>query len=133
MHAVYKDKYEKDMCEDERRVRKAAAAAMSSSTNNRIKKSPTLSAYSSFLSTFYPKFAAAKSSSSTSAIGNCGENRVAFVDDVLYEQVMSDCKLLFDNHFRSAIESLKSLENEHSQPEAVDSLRSMLNMMSSSV
>ena len=128
MHAVYKDKYEKDMCEDERRVRKAAA----SSTNNRMKKSPTLSAYSSFLSTFYPKFAAAKSSS-TSAIGNCGENRIAFVDDVLYEQVMSDCKILFDNHFRSAIESLKSLENEHSHPEAVDSLRSMLNMMSSSV
>lgn len=136
VHAIYKDKYEKEVKEeDETRIRKAAAAmasASSTSSSSRVNKksSPNLAAYSSsLLSTFYPTLAAAKS---TSAAADARSLPIV-VDDLLYEQILVDVKLLFDNHFRLALDSLQALQNEHSGAEAVASLKSMLDLMSSNV
>lgn len=57
-----------------------------------------------------------------------------FVDDALKESVIGDCKLIFLDHYSLAIENLEKLEkNEYSEKEAVQSLRSILNVMKDSI
>lgn len=118
IYAIYKDKYERED-EEENKIRKAAVV----STSIRKKPPSVLSSYSSFFSTFYPSFAVAKSTDANPQL----------IDDVLYDRILTDCRDLFSNHYRLAIDSLNSLENEHSERDAVASLRSMLNVMNSTV
>ncbi len=52
--------------------------------------------------------------------------------EALTSYILNDCKLLFDNHYRVALDSLKDLENEHSEEAAINSLKSILDVMKNS-
>lgn len=126
VHAVYKDKYERDE-EVGSRLKKAAISAVGGGSSSGVSHKKPSSALS-FFATYYPSLSAAKSTAASDTL-------LPLDSQVPYERILADCKLLFDNHYRLALDSLDTLENEneHSQSDAVASLRSMLTVMNSTV
>ena len=120
VNAIYKDKYDQETSVNERRQEQQQQKVAVSGSS--VKKS---SSSLSFLSTFYPSYKSSASSAS--------EPQQQLVDEVLYDRIFADCKSLFDNHYRLAMDNLTHLENEHSEREAIASLKSMLNVMNSTV
>jgi hypothetical protein len=115
LNAIYRDKYqtsENDLDLERQQRERANAAAASASA----------SASSSFISSIYSRFST-NPASDTDRRDN----------SELAENVVRDCKLLFDEHYKQAVVSLDQLENEFSQREAIDSLKSILNVMRGSV
>lgn len=51
----------------------------------------------------------------------------------LVKNIFTDCKFIFQNHYKLAMESLDQLENEFSEKDAVASLKSILNVMKNTV
>lgn len=122
MNAIYKDNYEKDNTleydSEETSVGKQRKVVLNQNQTT-ISVASSSSAYSSFLSTFYP--------SSYLKTNN------QLIDEILQEKIIQDCRVLFENHYNITMARLNELENEHSEKEAIASLRSMLNVMNSSV
>ena len=54
-------------------------------------------------------------------------------NELVNNYVLNDCKLLFEDHYNLAMQDLKLLENENSEQEAIASLKSILNLMKSSI
>jgi len=106
MNAIYEDKY-KDMSESSNLVKVKAVNIQNTS------KSFTNIA-TSYLSSLYPS-----SSNET--------------NELLNSYVLNDCKLLFEDHYNLAMQNLEQLENENSEKEAIASLKSILNLMKSSI
>lgn len=58
----------------------------------------------------------------------------ATVSSEFYEAVLNDSKLLFDHHYVQAMQILAQIEQEpNAEPNAIGSLRSILNVMKSSI
>lgn len=135
VNAIYKDKYEhaneteNDQQQQVQRVQQKTIATAAVAESGVRSSSQQVQKASFFSSTFYPLnfFLGSKSDSRPQ------QQRQLIVDDVLYDRIFADGKLLFDNHYRLAIDSLTALENESSAREAISSLRSMLNVMNSTV
>jgi hypothetical protein len=106
INAIYEDKY-KDMSESASLVKVKAVNIQNAS------KSFTNIA-GSYLSSLY-----STNSSETNELVN--------------NHVLNDCKLLFEDHYNMAMQDLKLLENENSEQEAIASLKSILNLMKSSI
>lgn len=117
VNAIYKDKYDDD---DHDQVQTSQGVVIESEKRSSTNSQRSMA--SSFLSGL---FSSSSSSSSTAS--------TQLVDELLYDRIYADCKSLFDDHYRLAIDSLDRLENEHSERDAVASLRSMLNVMQSTV
>lgn len=67
------------------------------------------------------------SSSSTTAVDDSS------LDSRSQTELINDCKLIFTEHYQLAMSSLAELENEHSEREAIGSLRSILNVMKDTI
>ncbi len=52
--------------------------------------------------------------------------------EAITSYILNDCKLLFDKHYQLALDSLRELENEHSEEAAIKSLKSILDVMKNS-
>jgi geranylgeranyl pyrophosphate synthase len=111
MSAIYRDKYATEPIEGETRVQ----------TSKKVQSAARSSSYSTLISSLY-----------SSASYSAREQRSA-VNELLYEKIYSDCKILFQNHYDMAFKSLDELENENSEKEAVESLRSILHVMNETV
>lgn len=103
VNAIYRDKYEKEPIEMDR-IEPPTGSSWSTS-------------YSNLISAVYPAFSR--------------EQRV--VNEILYEKLINECRSIFWKHYNVAFESLNQLENENSEKEAVESLRSILNVMKQTV
>jgi hypothetical protein len=58
----------------------------------------------------------------------------ATVSSEFYEAVLNDSKLLFDHHYVQAMQILAQIEQEpNAEPNAIGSLKSILNVMKSSI
>ena len=117
LNAIYNDKYKQIdestlSCKTQNAAEVSVAAAASSSRSFSSSFSNVVSAYFS-------------SNNSTNSQCDVSENTMNYVVD--------DCKVLFNDHYNLAVENLVSLENEYSKKEAIDSLKSMLDIMRSSI
>ena len=54
-------------------------------------------------------------------------------ENLILNELFEDCKLIFDKHYKIALTNLDQLENEFSQKDAISSLKSILNVMKSTV
>ena len=77
------------------------------------------SAVTSFISSVYTR--------------SSNNNTVDRIDEKTKENVMNDCKLLFNEHYSLAMANLEQLHNEYSEKEASSSLKSILNTMKDSL
>ena len=64
---------------------------------------------------------------------NDSSNSQNEVSEVMINYVVDDCRTMFNDHYNLALESLDLLENEYSKKEAIDSLKSILNIMRNSI
>lgn len=124
LNAIYKDKYINEENEeigvDEKKLLIAMNDRSSKVSYLKLKSSQILSSiYETTVATKTPLEPVTKTILSTNqAINN---------------YVFNDCKDLLNNHYELAMKSLTQLENEHSEIEALSSLKSILNVMKNTI
>ena len=52
---------------------------------------------------------------------------------IFNQEILNDCKRIFEDHYLLAMQNLEMLEKESSEPDAVASLKSILNIMKNCV
>ncbi len=52
---------------------------------------------------------------------------------IFNQNILEDCKNLFEKHYLESIENLNLLQNENSQSDAVESLKSILHVMKKTI
>jgi hypothetical protein len=103
VNAIYRDKYQSKV-EHYLGLQKTEQSNLSSAS------SPSM------MSSIYARFSSTEQS----------------VDNELIENVIKDCKSLFNKHYNTALASLDQLDNEHSEKDAISSLKSILHVMKES-